>query len=448
MRTTSPPIRLYRVITAWMDSDEHRDNMLNSHYTDVGFAVLEGRLGDSDTNIIVAMYGAPQTNSMATGVVLEGFHRQCQVLSLANLAQIVNVLQSVAMTEGNRMWLTPTYHVLRMHTPHLGATALPVEISGAVRAPHFVLGRTDPGQWRTELRRLPAPWAELETSRVILTVPAEVVRELDDPADYYEVDVVAGRTLTATVETTTATTEPTAWNASLEVELRDAELDLLTDDNAYPDQPASLFLEADGSDRTVFIRIERYSGVGGPYRLRIAISGAGECGDTAIAATDFRSGGEPKGILGGAQDGWFWMETEPAAARGQTSTWAFDRLPDDSAVRVMIDVQLDRTVDPNDGDAWLGAWPPMAAAAYFSYGIVTDEGIEEELAAYNPLIPEPGQLKATLFIELTSDEQMREWLPKLVGIESHVLFVLPGGGEVRCTVDPGHARPAGLRAAS
>jgi hypothetical protein len=71
--------------------------------------------------------------------------------------------------------------------------------------------------------------------------------------------------------------------------------------------------------------------------------------------------------------------------------------------------------------------------------IVTDEGIEEELAAYNPLIPEPGQLKATLFIELTSDEQMREWLPKLVGIESHVLFVLPGGGEVRCTVDAGHA---------
>ena len=88
---------------------------------------------------------------------------------------------------------------------------------------------------------------------------------------------------------------------------------------------------------------------------RIAISGAGECGDTAIAATDFRSGGEPKGILAGLQDGWFWMETEPAAARGQTSTWAFDRLPDDSAVRVMIDVQLDRTVDPNDGDAWLGA---------------------------------------------------------------------------------------------
>jgi Protein of unknown function (DUF3501) len=58
--------------------------------------------------------------------------------------------------------------------------------------------------------------------------------------------------------------------------------------------------------------------------------------------------------------------------------------------------------------------------------IFTDEGIQEELDVYNPLIPEPGQLCATLFIELTSDEQMREWLPRLVGIENSVLFRLPG----------------------
>jgi len=71
--------------------------------------------------------------------------------------------------------------------------------------------------------------------------------------------------------------------------------------------------------------------------------------------------------------------------------------------------------------------------------IFTDEGIEEELAVYNPMVPEPGQLCATLFVELTSDEQMKEWLPKLVGIERHVRFVLPDGTEVRCMVDPQHA---------
>ena len=58
--------------------------------------------------------------------------------------------------------------------------------------------------------------------------------------------------------------------------------------------------------------------------------------------------------------------------------------------------------------------------------IFTDDGIQQELDVYNPLIPEPGQLCATVFIELTSDDQMREWLPKLVGIEGALLFRLPG----------------------
>ncbi|CAN5528628.1 DUF3501 family protein [soil metagenome] len=75
--------------------------------------------------------------------------------------------------------------------------------------------------------------------------------------------------------------------------------------------------------------------------------------------------------------------------------------------------------------------------------ILTDEGIQEELDVYNPLIPEPGELCATLFIELTSDDQMREWLPRLVGIEDAVLFRLPSANEpgniVRGTVRAEHA---------
>ena len=46
---------------------------------------------------------------------------------------------------------------------------------------------------------------------------------------------------------------------------------------------------------------------------------------------------------------------------------------------------------------------------------------------YNPLIPEPGHLAATMFIELTRDEQLREWLPKLVGIERRVELRLGDG---------------------
>lgn len=72
-------------------------------------------------------------------------------------------------------------------------------------------------------------------------------------------------------------------------------------------------------------------------------------------------------------------------------------------------------------------------------GITTDQGIQQELDAYNPLIPEQGQLRATLFIELTSDEAIREWLPKLVGIENAVVLRLPNGDEVPCAVDARHA---------
>ncbi len=72
--------------------------------------------------------------------------------------------------------------------------------------------------------------------------------------------------------------------------------------------------------------------------------------------------------------------------------------------------------------------------------IFTDEGIQAELDVYNPLIPEPGTLSATMFLELTTDEQLREWLPKLVGIETMVEFRLDSGVAVPCRVDDAHAQ--------
>jgi hypothetical protein len=70
--------------------------------------------------------------------------------------------------------------------------------------------------------------------------------------------------------------------------------------------------------------------------------------------------------------------------------------------------------------------------------LATDAAIQDELDTYNPMIPEAGQLRATLFIELTTDDQMREWLPKLVGVQHHVVFHLPGGQEIRAVTDQRH----------
>jgi len=71
--------------------------------------------------------------------------------------------------------------------------------------------------------------------------------------------------------------------------------------------------------------------------------------------------------------------------------------------------------------------------------LTTDDEIQVELDTYNPMIPEPGQLTATVFLELTSDDQMREWLPKLVGIERSFVIVLPSGDRVRSIAEEAHA---------
>jgi Protein of unknown function (DUF3501) len=52
--------------------------------------------------------------------------------------------------------------------------------------------------------------------------------------------------------------------------------------------------------------------------------------------------------------------------------------------------------------------------------LLSDAAIQGELDVYNPLIPGPGELSATMFVELTSPAALREWLPKLVGIERAV----------------------------
>jgi hypothetical protein len=75
--------------------------------------------------------------------------------------------------------------------------------------------------------------------------------------------------------------------------------------------------------------------------------------------------------------------------------------------------------------------------------LITDEAIQGELDTYNPLIPERGQLCATVFIELTDDAQLREWLPKLVGIERSIGLEVGTGPDatvLRAVPEAAHAQ--------
>ena len=60
-------------------------------------------------------------DAMVAAITLNIFNRNCDRVVMANLAQTVNVLQSVVLTEGDRMVLTPTYHVFDLYKNHQDA---------------------------------------------------------------------------------------------------------------------------------------------------------------------------------------------------------------------------------------------------------------------------------------------------------------------------------------
>lgn len=69
-------------------------------------------------------------DAMVAAVSLNIFNKHCDRVKMACIAQMVNVLQSVVLTEGEKMILTPTYHVFHMYKYHQGAELLDSELTG------------------------------------------------------------------------------------------------------------------------------------------------------------------------------------------------------------------------------------------------------------------------------------------------------------------------------
>ena len=59
------------VVTAWMNSDDHKDNVLNTSYSEVGFAIRSGVLNGEETTVVVALYGAPKSAVAASAASSE-----------------------------------------------------------------------------------------------------------------------------------------------------------------------------------------------------------------------------------------------------------------------------------------------------------------------------------------------------------------------------------------
>ena len=67
-------------------------------------------------------------DAMIAGITLNIFNNHADRVRVANLAQCINVLQSVILTDKEKMILTPTYHVMEMYNVHQDATLLPLKI--------------------------------------------------------------------------------------------------------------------------------------------------------------------------------------------------------------------------------------------------------------------------------------------------------------------------------
>ena len=78
-----------------------------------------------------------QQNTMRDALVaalsFNAFHRHTDRVKMANIAQVANVLQAMILTKGERMLLTPTYHVFDMYVPFQGAMPLQLDL----KAPEY-----------------------------------------------------------------------------------------------------------------------------------------------------------------------------------------------------------------------------------------------------------------------------------------------------------------------
>lgn len=68
-------------------------------------------------------------DAMIAGTTLNTFNNHCDRVKMANLAQIINVLQAVILTNEEKLVLTPTYHVMEMYNVHQNALMLPLKVT-------------------------------------------------------------------------------------------------------------------------------------------------------------------------------------------------------------------------------------------------------------------------------------------------------------------------------
>jgi alpha-N-arabinofuranosidase len=150
-------LSLHYYMTNWNDKGSATEFGEDEYYRTMGYAVGFGQLLDGHMAVmdkydprhrvalVVDEWGTwwdvePGTNpgflyqqntlrdAFVAALSLNHFNQRCERIKMANIAQTVNVLQAMVLTDEEKMILTPTYHVFEMYKVHQDATLLPIDL--------------------------------------------------------------------------------------------------------------------------------------------------------------------------------------------------------------------------------------------------------------------------------------------------------------------------------
>ena len=93
--------------------------------------------GDPGTNPGFLRQQNTLRDALVAAINLNIFAKHADRVKLTAIAQMVNVLQAMVLTDGAKMVLTPTYHVFAMYKPYMGGTVLPMDI----QSPTYTTGK-------------------------------------------------------------------------------------------------------------------------------------------------------------------------------------------------------------------------------------------------------------------------------------------------------------------
>ncbi|MBC8104892.1 MAG: alpha-N-arabinofuranosidase [Cytophagales bacterium] len=148
----------------------------------VGIALDEWGVWHPDANVTSQFEAvSTQRDAVATTGVFDTLHRHAADVSMANIAQIVNVLHAPLQTRGGALWMTPTGHVFALYAPHQGGQSLRLDFQNVPIRPLSALTHLNWATPTEPLRDLPLVTASASRNLVGGLVVSLTNRHHADP---------------------------------------------------------------------------------------------------------------------------------------------------------------------------------------------------------------------------------------------------------------------------